>query len=130
MGDSIQHKDVYDYNLSEVLDGQQMWEDNKDCDNDDEDMVPPSLAHPPKKPKSKTKPKSTTNKKHKKKANNDDNNSKYSHGNYDSDKPYVYHVDYYEVTNPMTKFQWIYLKVLSPKRCQSVCRQSMKHCLS
>ena len=33
------------------------------------------------------------NKKRKKKANDDDDNSKYTHGNYNPGKLYVYHID-------------------------------------
>ena len=90
-------KDVYVYNLSEVQEALEIWELNKDCDNDDaEDKPPPPLLHAREQkntPKEKKKPKAKKKKKCKKRENN---YSLYSHGNYDSGKPYIYHVDYCE----------------------------------
>ena len=125
-------KGVYDYNLSEVLDAQEIQELNKDYDNNDKDneYLPPPLPAKKCKNKPKEKKKSKANKKCKKKA-NDDDNSVYSHGNYDPGKPYVYNVDYYESDK---SYDYLLMdigtkqacsQVLSPKRCQSLCGQSM-----
>ena len=64
------NKDIYSYNLSQVLDAQDDWLVNMDFNNDDKDDEPP--VPPAKKPKNKNKnkkkPKTKRNKKRTKKG--------------------------------------------------------------